>query len=596
MKTCPHQPTLVSCLLDMSLLYNLPRESKITLRALLATAICAGRPSASRPICHPAHSSYLRELCIKWTSSNLSKDQGSHQPSHYTETGFVTILVDVLVEMGSADVWNSKAVSRLGRHMQATDFPAFVQLLCGLAEVISRQSRRKKMKRKRGKVPDGEFEAGNIQLCDRLSRWTTVLHSRVVLLDLDDDLLLPAPHDEFASIVDYLVTSRALGIHLCDDDAHSESPFREVQDILACLATQCLASPLLASRSAHDVEELVSLLKDAHPVTSTYDDLVIATFAPEEPASSPVRPVDRSLLGAVRSLRRYASALHEHDLRALEASFWACALRHFERDVSVSSAAGGRENERIRYELMDEVNTAERRFYGSRSSRHGSSSNENEDAGDGLEGSEWEWEDLFGCWVRKSPPAKQREMAPNVRPRTRLSTGSQPLRAPALIRTTSASAPPRTAIARRSVPVRSTSSRKPVSRTSTSTSTSATISISSDSSTHSRSLSPDTEVSLDEDEDEDEEDEDDSYEDFDEILAPKKPRREWNFRTLVADAQKNVINLREEKAAERAAAARRAASQTWNLGRGVGRDKVRRQSAQNMAGEPSSDDVLDLLA
>ena len=98
------------------------------------------------------------------------------------------------------------------------------------------------------------------------------------------------------------------------------------------------------------------------------------------------------------------------------------------------------------------------------------------------------------------------------------------------------------------------------------------------------------------DEDEDEEDEDDSYEDFDEILAPKKPRREWNFRTLVADAQKNVINLREEKAAERAAAARRAASQTWNLGRGVGRDKVRRQSAQNVAGEPSSDDVLDLLA
>ncbi|THH20778.1 hypothetical protein EW146_g620 [Bondarzewia mesenterica] len=587
--SCPHHATLISSLLDITLSYNLARQSRILLRSLLATAVCPARVHLATPICHPAHSSFLKDLCAKWTTMSLPmKDQSSDSasPSFYTESAFTRILVDVLVEVGSPDAWTSRAVSRFARHLQSNDFPSFVQLLSGLAEIMGRQNRRWIDRHRRGRRVDSDAEDDDIQLCDRFSRWTRVLYGRVAV-DSETNPPLPSISCEYQCIIDFLVLSQSYGAHLGSESAHLDSPYQEVQTVLTCLATRCVTSPLFTSCSRQEMASLLNLLSDVKPATLTYEDLIVQSFQVEQPGSSPVKPASPSLRDSVRSLQAYASVLHRRGLRALEASFWICALRHFERDVSLSSTAGGREIGQVRKELIDATGVAEQRLYGSRSSRLATSTASDEDDADDRQGNEsdWEWEDMVGCWVRKTPLTKKRKLNPpnsGTSVRTRSSTKLQSLRASDSA--TSISAPSRS---HHSAPSRgpARSYSKPAS-----TSTSSSASTSRTSPTTLRSVSPDTEP-LSDDADTDD------CDDLDEILTPKKRQRVWNFRTIVADAQKNVINLKEEKAAKRAAAAAAArAAQSHSPIRGRRAIEDLMENVPEDIIDISSDDALDFLA
>src|ERR1700683_2500891 len=117
LSTCPHHPTLLTVLLDVCLKWSLGHESCTLLRALLVASVSpAMTPS---PICHPAHSSYLLDLCTTWTAENHKAVNGR---SISTKSMFVHILVDVLTDTRVPDTWTCQAVTKLAREIRKTEF------------------------------------------------------------------------------------------------------------------------------------------------------------------------------------------------------------------------------------------------------------------------------------------------------------------------------------------------------------------------------------------------------------------------------------------------------------------------------------------
>ncbi|KAA1475178.1 hypothetical protein DENSPDRAFT_909282 [Dentipellis sp. KUC8613] len=374
--TCPHHPTLLNVLLEQTLSYKLPRAAHTLLTALLSVALGAHRsPAHSPPICHPAHSSYLRTLHRLWTS-NAPAD--ITRGSFFSERAFMRILDDVLAETESPYAWTCKSVARLVRDVRERDFGAFVGVVDVLAGVVARKRQRDRIDGVHAQpsyVKNGRPAHPQAALMERLAKWMRTVADCDVLIsdDGDDGVGVDSDqHEDYQVVVDFVVRARDAGLHHCRGGVAAS----DVQSVLVCIAVQCLTVPRFAALGPDDRAALTGLLHEVQPATATCDELVerlfhTSTYTPPAssvslspdttPALATPEPRTPSLTTALRALRSCADTLRAHALHALEAAFWVCALRHFEQADDVGGVA---DRERARAELMDAVGEAEQRVYG----------------------------------------------------------------------------------------------------------------------------------------------------------------------------------------------------------------------------------------
>ncbi|KAI0045966.1 hypothetical protein FA95DRAFT_1560574 [Auriscalpium vulgare] len=363
---CPPDPTLLTRLLEVTLSYRLLSESATILRALLVFAVTPSKAHDISPISHVAHASFLTSLNDQWTSA--ADDQGV--PA-FPERSFVALVVEVLVEHGGADAWSCKAARRLAWPLRKRDFGGYLLIMDGLAKAA----------------------CGNDVQLERLAKWLRPVSADFPFTSAQDR----GTREEFFALLETLELARSLGLHTCPVDAEWDSSAVALQGILVCLATQCLASPLLSSGGANHTTGLLQTLCGFEPRTSTFDDIVNPMFLPQ---LSPLRvdsqppPCPDIIL---RNLEAYASALRRHLMWPLEAALWTGALRNFERMEPPTTAAARAAATQLRRTLMDAVTQAECRLVATVPA-------------EADDDDRWDWEDMVGCWVRRSPsrPKKRR--------------------------------------------------------------------------------------------------------------------------------------------------------------------------------------------
>ncbi|KAH9945696.1 hypothetical protein B0H21DRAFT_791568 [Amylocystis lapponica] len=416
LETCPHHSTLLAALLDVCFFHSLVPETHILLRAMFCTALLPTVSSAPCPLTHPAHSNYLtalRATCCTRPSSNRGAAY-----SRLTDTTFTGIFVEVLTESasGRTDAWTSKAVARLARELRALDFGVFVLLCSGIAQSISDTER--SLARKRGKkIEEDRYEH---RLRSRLSRWAKSMLDRLHPHELEEDsdadleIQIPISNDEFQSIVDFLLYATSLNLHIA---AGPSTPTGfSLADVLICLATSCLASPLRPTVSPADCAALHDMLRTTQPTTETYNLLVAHIFTPPPvcplfnaagPDYTPTPPPSGQNNGGMPLLRALAAPLRAQNLYRLEASLCASALRHIEGLCSASRPASLldrpaaiADSDAIRAELVARVELAEARCFGAQAVAN---NNNNGVGGPSAAREEWEWEEMVGAWVHKTP-------------------------------------------------------------------------------------------------------------------------------------------------------------------------------------------------
>ena len=418
---CPHYPTLLSILLDVCLAHKIVHQSNTLLRALLLVATSPVSIACSVPrLCHLAHSTYLTNLREKWSAHGRP------------DRGFVRILVDVLVDVRSPEAWSCKAVNKLAHLICSRDFSYFMHMIGGLTETIANIQldivvQRKRRSRKVGSDGCGQHEI--IGLTDRLLKW----------LNLGFDHLFTSPRrpqtvdldpEFFQFVLDFFQLARSLGMHIYAAANERAAAHLELPGTIICLATRCLShSAALTS----DPQSVIDLLREVIPTTSTYSSLIAQIFAPKPTCPPSIVKLD----DCKETVRAHADALRSYRLLHLEASIWACALRHVELSEGerlVAVSASDKEIGVYRRELISLVDDAENRCFGfgtldksiglegrmdghCKSTRHrqcGEIQNPSKFwIHDGIEvfECEWEWEAMVGCWIRKSTSQSVRKMA-----------------------------------------------------------------------------------------------------------------------------------------------------------------------------------------
>ncbi|KAG0692145.1 hypothetical protein DFH29DRAFT_971949, partial [Suillus ampliporus] len=377
---CPHHHTLVSTLLDISLSFGLVHESRRLLSVILENAFLSimSLPPITTQIWDmtPGHVSYLADLLAKWISGN-SKITPCNTFPLFSVSTFSRAIVDILA--------HRKAVSRFARSVEATDITSFITLLDSLVETVHNY---------RPVCPSGkgkEKESPEIVM-NRLFAVTSgvseALADRSCCPDID-------------SIVMLLNRCRSYGMYTLRLGASPEPSQDALPDAITILATHLHVTYSLPDYDSH----LLHLLREVSPIPTTFALLV------EHMHRS-------SAQDFISSLQQSSSALQSHNLFQLDASLWACALRVFESTPKGTS----KEMQRIKFLLIDGVDEAERWLFvagppdNSPAVHLPRQSNRSHHAHHRRPSGEWEWEEMVGCWIWKTPVhvQKKRKTAPVV--------------------------------------------------------------------------------------------------------------------------------------------------------------------------------------
>ncbi|KAL1942773.1 hypothetical protein VTO73DRAFT_5013 [Trametes versicolor] len=547
LEACPHHPTLLSALLDVSLSHGLVSEAQTILSHLFAVAI---KPRAQStytcPLTHPAHKNFL---------STLRK---SCTPSIINDQTFARLVIDSLSEPASTRLhaWTSKAVTRLARDFRERDFGGcFVPLCTGLVHAIADIKSSAKGGKKGGKGLDDVHAELYDAALERLAKWALTMLGRLHTSS-------PDSMDDFVACVDFLVDAAPHGLHE-SYDAPTSQPAR-LANALVCLTAYCVSSQRSASLHPHDFSSLQDILRSANVKNETFNDLISYIFplprielfamplAEPEDANTPTPPPTPPTIhgDAIEAVSALATPLRTQGLLKCEAALWLAALQHVEDliatpTVTQSMTTPGRKLSKsqlysLRLELMDRMEDAENRCYGGA-------------PGGGLAGmatpeeGEWEWEEMVGSWVLKSPaPAlAKKDDRFTHKPRkleggaslvlSRPPAGSLIREALTAARRTTNTEPQASASTCRSVPVHT---KNPLKRKAASISTSATSSRApsrAGPSDDEENIAPPRKVSK-------------STSRL--HHTPTPARRSSNFATILADAQMNVISLRAEREAK----------------------------------------------
>jgi len=373
---CPHHHTLVSTLLDICLSFGLVYESRRLLGIILNIAFLS--TTSPPPITHPGHVSYLADLLSRWVSGN-SDTMSSDAIPLFSVSTFSRAVVDTLAQ-SNISLWACKAVARFSRSVEVTDIDSFVTLLDSLVETMHYHYPVRSGKGKEKETPD----IVAIRHC--LHDWMNWLFA--VIANTSAALADESRCPDINSIILLLDRCRSYGMHTLRLGASPQPSQAELPDAITILATH-----LHVTYSLEDyVPCLLDLLREVSPIPTTFTRLVEHMYR-------------GSAQDFTTSLQQTSSALQTHKLLHLDASLWACALRVFESTPKGTS----KEIQRFKLLLIDGVDEAERRLFGtgppdsSPVVRLPGQTKKSRGAHHRRPSGEWEWEEMVGCWIRKTP-------------------------------------------------------------------------------------------------------------------------------------------------------------------------------------------------
>ncbi|KAG1812631.1 uncharacterized protein BJ212DRAFT_1483232 [Suillus subaureus] len=373
---CPHHHTLVSTLLDICLSFGLVHESRRLLSMILNIAFLS--TTSPPPITHPGHVSYLADLLARWVSGNSDTVPSDAIPLFSVST-FSRAVINTLAQ-SNISLWACKAVARFSRSVEVTDIDSFVTLLDSLVETIHYHYPVRSGKGKEKETLD--IVAIRCRLHDWMSRLFAVTASTSAALA--DESRCP----DINSIILLLHRCRNYGMHTLRLGASPQPSQDELPDAITILATHLHITCSLADYDS----SLLDLLRDVSPIPTTLTRLIEHMYR-------------GSAQDFMTSLQQSSSALQTHKLLQLDASLWACALRVFESTPKGTS----KEIQRFKFLLIDGVDEAERRLFGtglpdsSPAVRLPGQSKRSRSAHHRRPSGEWEWEEMVGCWIRKTP-------------------------------------------------------------------------------------------------------------------------------------------------------------------------------------------------
>ena len=315
---------------------------------------------------------------------------------------FTRILGEVLAlspPVSRAEAWTCKALVHLCRTLRSRDFSAFLTLCHSaglwLASSIDSSSSYRVL------APEGAHPVAS-----RLGKWLS--HACQRLYDLSLRLTASEASEEIVLLSDILVQAKTACFHrlFLSGDA------KLLAESIICLTTICLAPPFAPLLSAHVLSNLHSILRDTRATPETFDILVAVTMPQTTKSEGEGSPTSiLSLSNSVTVLDDWARALRNHSYHQLEASLWSSALGHIESltpevgshyDPATHRSAYVAELERLRYDIVQRVEQAERRCYADDATIQFISTVETPKKG-ALVNGQWRWEDLVGCWVQKTP-------------------------------------------------------------------------------------------------------------------------------------------------------------------------------------------------
>lgn len=343
--------------------------------------------SSPSPITHPAHVSYLTDLLVRWISGSNNLILSNTLPLFSVST-FSRAVLGVLAR-SDVSLWSSKAVSRFACSVESTDIDSFVTLLDFLIETIHHyQPTRTSGQGKEKENTDAVVLRGCLQ--DWMNRLFVVTASASgVLADRS------CCHS-IVSILMLLDRCRSYGLHTLRLGA-SHQPFQnELPDAIATLAAHLHVAYSLADYDSR----LLRLLREVSPIPTTFSQLVEHMYRNRNSAQD-----------FMTSLQQFSTAFQIHNLLQLDVSLWNCALRIFESAPKGTS----KEMETIKLLLIDTVDEAERRLFGagaldsSPAVRLPGQSKRSSGAHYRRPSGEWEWEEMVGGWIRKTPIHAQKK-------------------------------------------------------------------------------------------------------------------------------------------------------------------------------------------
>ncbi|KAI0661124.1 hypothetical protein C8Q70DRAFT_911246 [Cubamyces menziesii] len=555
LEECTHHPTLLNALLEVCLSHALVSEAQTVLSCLFRVAILPRAQSASVcPITHPAHKNFLSTLRESCTTSIINDPTFTH-----TLVDVLTETIPTRLQAWTSKATTRLARELRERDFCGSFVPLCSGLASVLAEDRHKAKSKSKTSKGLDDEFAGLYAAGLERLAKWTGSMLDTLHTSPgtqegfrACVDFLVDVVPGGLHigDDVATsprtcLADALVCLAAL----CLSSPHATSLHQSDQaglcDILRSAHIRNSTFDGLVSK----IFPLPRFVMFAMPLADPEGD---------DTPTPPPTPLDVHGNG-LEELSAFAVPLRAHGLLKCEAALWLAALQHIEELIAVptvtqSMTTPGRKLNHsqlynLRLELMDRVEDAERRCFGG--GLGDGMAGLQPPSGEG----EWEWEEMVGTWVLNSPaPAAAKRAAngchANKRRRVEEAMSAGPSRSSshATVREALAAARPSqsarsrdsSASACRALPSRSgvTVKKRGASSSGSSQASSRAASSKENSEVEeTRSTQPVTHTTK-------------------AKTATTLPRRISNFATILADSRTNVISLRAEREAE--AKARRA--------------------------------------
>ena len=396
LRICTHHHTLVTTLLDHCLSFGLVHESTHLLNIILAQAFLPSSPSYPPPVTHPAHTNYLLDLHTKWTTGNKPSGTSSGS-SPFTTSAFCRAVLGTLSQSSSSNshiLWTSKVLNRLF-HAIDCDLDSYLLITHTLSRNLWETSGCSP-----NAIPDDDQP---VVLRDKLSELMSKLFD--LLFTHSEPHSSPPMLSRISAAIDILCECHTARLHSLRVSTPG-SPI-DLPDMIITFTTHIFVA---FQNSIDSSSRLLAILDDSSPVPSTFSKLM-AHFS---------RLRDSQALGDFietffAQLKMYSTALRSEKLFGLDASLWACALHHFEISIANSEKGSSTLVTRYKQQLMEAVDAAERQCFGGdidsspiislpiRSNRAKRTKR-------GRLSGHWEWEDMVGSWIRRTPVPKKRKI------------------------------------------------------------------------------------------------------------------------------------------------------------------------------------------
>ncbi|TCD64730.1 hypothetical protein EIP91_003686 [Steccherinum ochraceum] len=366
---CPHYPTLLWVLLDVTVAFRLVAQTERLIHELCLAAFCL---NSKGPEPLPQISS---SLCGDHFIALYDKCCGSG-PNAYpliTNASFAAIVASAASQSPtpSLAIWKSSPVITVVRDIRDEEFPTFTRLATVLAHEAAKS-----------KHPDN--------LVPHLQTWLMIVFNHLISHDASTT---NQAQDDFAAVVEFLLAFPASRLF-------KRTTSSTLADYFLSLTVYCLALPVLGFSSPETQKSLRDVVKDSSPVAGSYDLLATKIILKSELFSS--SPSQEIVLPDVAS---WACVLRSHSLCRHEALFCSSVLSRVERLLrrapSSSTSAQNRmirALETMRDDLVVRIEEAERLSF-----------NQSAEQDVNMDPTQWRWEDLTGCWIRQSPIVDRRK-------------------------------------------------------------------------------------------------------------------------------------------------------------------------------------------